>query len=349
MKVVLISSYPPEPCGIATYAAQTARALREDGHSVRVVTWGQGEGDCRLGKLPRGLRVLGLLRHCRQGEHAILQYVPEFYIDSSTRMGQLFSRLMLRHLFRHAPAAAVVVHEQSWFPPLGSLGPWGRLLWQAERSQWLSARDLCFHNAAAVEAYRKRFRVSGSNARIVSHARHFRANYTGTRAEARRELGLPMDVRLFASVGFITRYKSYETAIRALALVPELSCEFHIVGGPHPRAVDDDRNYIDELEGLAADDARIRLHVGHVDDCAFDRWIAAADAVLLPYRSVTSSGVMARCHVLGTPVIAAQVAGFGAECSPGDHLFADVEELALMLEIWPLTATSSAPAMGGGM
>ena len=39
------------------------------------------------------------------------------------------------------------------------------------------------------------------------------------------------------------------------------------------------------------------------DDEEFDRWIGAADAVVLPYRRAWSSGVLARAHALGTPAI----------------------------------------------
>ena len=49
-----------------------------------------------------------------------------------------------------------------------------------------------------------------------------------------------------------------------------------------------------ELEALEAQVPGIRLHLGYVSDEAFDRWIVAADTVVLPYRHIWSSSVAER-------------------------------------------------------
>lgn len=326
----MISTYPPERCGVAAYAAQSVAALQAEGHTVRIVTWGEGEGDVRLAAPPRGGRLAELLPHCRDAERVIFQYMPSFYADDSSRVAQVRSRLALRRLFRTVPNLEVVVHELPWFPPVEQLGLPGRLLWQLERLQWSAAPALHFHNPASLETFRSRFRLSGGNARVIDHGRHFRPNYAGSRAEARRELGLRPDRIQLASVGFITPYKGYELAIEALALVPDLPCEYHIVGSVHPEKPGE-AAYLEALQRQAAGDPRVRFHLEYVDDIAFDRWVRAADAILLPYRSSTSSSVLARCHLLGTPAVVTAAAGLRAEMSAADASVDDAGELAAVL------------------
>lgn len=331
MNVLIATTFPPERCGVGAYAAQSVRALRDQGHEVQVLTWGAGEGDRALASWPKGARVLDLLPFCRSADRVVLQYMPSFYIDSSSRWGQIQSRLAMTRLFRSVQNLEVIVHEQPWYPPVESLGLAGRLLWWLERRQWLAAKDLCFHNAAAVTTYRERFRVSGSNARIVSHGRDFTPTYTGTRDTARAELGLSPSRSIFSSVGFITAYKGYEMAVSALAAAPQLDCEYHVVGSLHPEAGAADVEYLKTLQAQAAGDPRVKFHLEYVDDTAFDRWVRASDGILLPYRSSTSSSVLARCHLLGTAAIASQASGLQAELRPDDVGVADAADLARVL------------------
>ena len=80
-------------------------------------------------------------------------------------------------------------------------------------------------------------------------------------------------------------------------------------------------------EQADADDA-IVLHEQFVDDEAFDLWIRAADAVLTPYRAASSSGVVARCQLLGTRVITSNVGGLAEQAGDDDIVFDDDAGLA---------------------
>jgi len=241
---------------------------------------------------------------------------------------------MMARLFRTIPNLEVVVHEQSWYPPVSEMGAPGRFLWKMEQRQWTAARHLGFHNQAAIDTYRERFHVSGNNAALIVHGRDFRPNYEGSRDQARQGLGITPGELMFASVGFVTPYKGYDLALEALLQVPDLKCRYFIVGSVHPSAAPADVSYLARLEGLAANDSRVVLRPQFVDDAAFDRWIRAADGVLLPYRSSTSSSVLARCHLLGTPALTTRAAGLDAELHPADVSVAGVDELAAALRIW---------------
>jgi glycosyltransferase involved in cell wall biosynthesis len=62
-------------------------------------------------------------------------------------------------------------------------------------------------------------------------------------------------------------------------------------------------------------------------DEQFDLWIAAADRLVLPYRSSWSSGVLARAHELKTPAIVADVGGLREQAEGQDMVFEDDQGL----------------------
>ena len=64
-----------------------------------------------------------------------------------------------------------------------------------------------------------------------------------------------------------------------------------------------------------------------MSDGEFDRWVAAADWVILPYRRSWSSGVLARAHALGTPAIVAATGGLPEQAAERDVVVHDDEEL----------------------
>src|SRR5439155_159192 len=83
------------------------------------------------------------------------------------------------------------------------------------------------------------------------------------------------------------------------------------------------------------------IHERYVSDEEFDRWIVAADVVVLPYRHIWSSGVMERAALYDRPVIATRVGGLEAQARPGTMIVDDDEELARAMQRF---ASGSLPA-----
>ena len=63
-----------------------------------------------------------------------------------------------------------------------------------------------------------------------------------------------------------------------------------------------------------------------LNDEEFDRWIQAADMVLLPYRTISSSGVAARASLYGKKLILRDLPAFREEY-PEAVFFKTEEEL----------------------
>lgn len=331
MATLVISTYPPERCGVATFTAQAVKRLRDAGEEVRILTWGEGKGDIHLPFEPRGKRVLELLPYCRTADRVVFHYMPDFYIDRTSRWTEIQTRLALITLFQKVRPLEVMVHEQPWYPPVEQLSLPGKILWNLERRMFAAAPDLRFHNAPAVEVFKTRYRLPGTNAQVLPHGCHFDANYHGTQDDARAEMSLDREKLIFVSVGFIQPRKGYDLALEALAQVPQLDCEYFIVGTPHPGKAAEDEAYIRSLKEQAKGDPRVRFVLDFVDDVAFDRWTCAADAILIPSKAASSSSVLARCHLFETPAITTNQPGLVAEFGPADRAINDAAELAQAL------------------
>jgi hypothetical protein len=86
--------------------------------------------------------------------------------------------------------------------------------------------------------------------------------------------------------------------------------------------------YVKLLEKYAASDRRIHLHQGYVSDEQFDRWLVAADTVVLPYREIWSSGVVERAELYDRPVIVTDVGGIVEQVRVGSRVIHDPVGLA---------------------
>jgi glycosyltransferase involved in cell wall biosynthesis len=71
----------------------------------------------------------------------------------------------------------------------------------------------------------------------------------------------------------------------------------------------------------------VHLHERWLSDEEFDRWLLAADAVLLPYREAASSGVAARARMLGTRIVSSGSGGLGEQLGARDIVAASDDDL----------------------
>lgn len=121
--------------------------------------------------------------------------------------------------------------------------------------------------------------------------------------------------------GIVRPYKGLDVLLRALAEGPDdvaLTVAGEFWGG-----LDDTRELIRSL-GLAA---RVELRPGYVPAADVPGLFAAADALVLPYRTATASQNVWMAYEHGLPVIATDVGGFadqvrdgvdGVVCTPDD-------------------------------
>lgn len=122
---------------------------------------------------------------------------------------------------------------------------------------------------------------------VVPHG-HYREWYAAGGAR-------PVTGRLL-HFGLVRPYKGVDALLRAVAATPG-DLELHVVGRPSSPAL------AEELAAAAAADARVVLDLRHVPDDDLAAEIAAAELVVLPYRSMHNSGALLLALSLDRPVL----------------------------------------------
>ncbi|HEX2942274.1 MAG TPA: hypothetical protein VHO91_14590 [Rhodopila sp.] len=183
---------------------------------------------------------------------------------------------------------------------------------------------------------------------------------------------LPDSARLIGTFGFLSPYKGYETALRALPYLPD---DYHLLifGGVHPQGIEKHRrldpyiqtlldeshigqNMLDtigdkgapmtiSLDALSKEllarhpsDMQHRVHfMGVHNDESFMRAMALCDVVVLPYLEVgqSSSGPMSMALEMGCRVIASRTLAFlqYARYHPNQIEFFDIGNFAELADL----------------
>src|ERR1700730_670567 len=327
-RYVLVSTFPPRRDGIQRHTDQVARSRRAERAVVRLGL--PGSTADHVFRLDGGLRPLRLLRTTRISDEIVLMWHPEFYIT-----GRSWSRAIAYialGTFLRARQVTVIVHEPDRLVGRKD-GMHRRLLAVGERTAqrwcWRSKAQLAFHSHRERDDFEARF-PRGLNTPpglVVDHGAHFSPYSRLSRAEARRRLGVDADKAMFLCIGFLGRHKGFDRAIQAFRHIGLDAARLYIVGSPlydRPEVT----GYVRELQLLASSVSGVQLIERFVEGTEFDTWLSAADAVITPYRSAASSGVMARAKLLGTRVIASRAGGLPEQAGPGDIVIESDEQLA---------------------
>jgi glycosyltransferase involved in cell wall biosynthesis len=314
VRILVVSSYPPRRCGIGSYAAAQVARLRSEGHEVTVLSPPDGDGDVRVpfdGGRPFRLAVA----LSRPQDRVIVHFQPALYYRPRASLSKMRTSWALLRLCRRRPRAELLIHEADppvrWRPDYALLG-----------RAFAASPLLLFHTERERRQLEDWYGVR-VRARLVDHREGIRIAGRRSREEARRLLGLPQDEVLFVSPGFLHPDKGLERAVAAAAGAGRLC----IVGSVKDRTV---RNlvYAAGLRALAERADGAELVERYLDEEELDTWVAAADAVVLPYLRSWSSGALARAQALGTPAVVTAVGGLPEQASAADVVVEDDEGLA---------------------
>ncbi len=122
---------------------------------------------------------------------------------------------------------------------------------------------------------------------VVPHG-HYRGAYPDTisRDDARVALSIPEGARVVAFLGLLRPYKNVPHLVRTVRALPVTADDvvLLVAGAPHTPAV------ADEVRAAAGDDPRVRLTLEYIPEEEVQRYLRAADLVVLPFRDLTNSG-----------------------------------------------------------
>lgn len=127
------------------------------------------------------------------------------------------------------------------------------------------------------------------------------------RDRVRQEFGLEPDDEVALFFGFIREYKGLDLLLESWPEVRARRPRARLLVAGDPARLSAER--LDEYRAMA-EAAGARCAFTYVAFEEVPRWFAAADALVLPYRRISQSGVLLLALSLGLPVIATRVGAF---------------------------------------
>ena len=321
MTTLMVTPYPPYRDGIGAYAVQEVRRMRAAGDDVEVLSPlpSAARHHFALGGLPG---ILALVKRAGRYESVIIQFSPEMFFGACHGPLERTAVWAGIEALSHRTKVEIRLHEIE-FGPLERNPVERRIAARALRA----ASVVAVHTRPEIDNLGRVLGLSASHVSLVEHGQNFTMATTMSRSEARVELGLDQAEHVFLAIGFLQEHKGFDLAADAFGRTNLGSqASLHIVGSVrvgHPDLI----RYARRLTRLCHATAGVTLHEKYVSDEEFDRWIVAADTIVLPYREIWSSSVMERGKLYERPIIAADVGGMGDQAPPGTLFFDDGESL----------------------
>jgi glycosyltransferase involved in cell wall biosynthesis len=134
---------------------------------------------------------------------------------------------------------------------------------------------------------------------------HYRGVYRDdlSKREAREKLDVAVSATVIAFLGGICAYKNIPSLIRSFSQLRNEDLLLLIAGKPN------DESIAEEINSLAKNDSRIRLHLRLVPEDEVQLYLKAANLVVLPFLEILNSGSAMLSLSFGCPIL---VPGMGS-------------------------------------
>lgn len=318
MRIVFVTSWAPRHCGIATYTAELARALREHGHEVHIVTFSDGgkKGEKFIHPILKvNKRNRQLIDPCWDEKlyNAINKIKPDVvhlqHEYGLYRSDDDFSSGLFRPFFRWKVEAAfpVVATFHSVYTALDRM-----------ESCYMDVALKLIDAGVVHEEYQKIYlpenigRVA-PNVYVIPHGAKDIKPYKN----AKEELGL-MGKKVVGLIGWWEPNKGFE---RVVKIWPQIKKQLGkravlvIAGDARPGSKSGQMYKPKLVQAIKRSSASssIKLIVGAFSPQEYDKVLSAFDLMVLPYSRASQSGNLAHAFALGIPCIATAMEGLKAE------------------------------------
>jgi len=128
-----------------------------------------------------------------------------------------------------------------------------------------------------------------------------------SRADARRTLGLPQDASVILFFGYIRKYKGLDILLRAIPVLLKRMPELRVVVAGEFYGNEAEHRSL--IQSLNIPEKNLLLATDYIPNDQVAKYFAAANVVVLPYRSATQSGIVPIAYQFDRPVIVTDVGG----------------------------------------
>ncbi len=297
MKIIIVGTYLPRKCGIATFTHDLYKSLVAQGNEVEILAI----SDETEGRFPPEVKHI-ILRNelsnytyagkwiSKQYDACIIQH--EFGIfggDSGAYIQELINHLTITKI--------VNLHTVLMNPSLAEKNAIQKI---AETSDHITVMT-----NRAIDMLQHIYQVPSIK---ISHIPHGVPQFKTTPQQAKERLGFEGKT-VMLSFGLLGRSKGFETAIEAVSMVKEPNFLYVILGATHPNVVrDEGESYRQELIQLAASkglSGQVIFVDRYVNDELLEIYLKACDIYVTPYpnENQISSGTLSFAMGAGAAVI----------------------------------------------
>jgi glycosyltransferase involved in cell wall biosynthesis len=319
MKIALVTGeFPPMEGGVGAFTQELARAMAALKHDVHIITSSSAATELkkqRFGRLPEpndigyahlypaikrwrwpSVSTIADLTLRYEFDVVNIQYQAAAYNMKSPAINILPWRI------KHIVRTIVTFHDLRvpyLFPKAGPMRD-GAISFMARQ-----AGGSILTNAGDYQAMRKRVDTPLVNIPIGSNIETYTPNHIEI-AEAREMLGLGEGDVLLGYFGFVNESKGADTAVEALAELPE---SYHLVfiGGQTGASDETNTAFLVQIRDLVVKlglDQRV-YWTGFLEDKRVSTYLKAADLIVLPYRDGVSlrRGTLMAALAHGCPIV----------------------------------------------
>jgi GT2 family glycosyltransferase/glycosyltransferase involved in cell wall biosynthesis len=164
----------------------------------------------------------------------------------------------------------------------------------AELADWIHV-----HHASVIEATKPHYELPPEKILVAEHG-----NYIGslpdtvTRADARRQLGIPVDATVLVFLGQLRGYKGIDELVEAFRQICRERNDCWLVLAGKVLGIDQE-----ELRTTLSNVPNTVFRPGYVRDDQMQVYLRSGDAMVLPYKKVLTSGSVFLAMSFGLPVI----------------------------------------------
>jgi glycosyltransferase involved in cell wall biosynthesis len=297
LSINLVTSWDKQ-CGIAAYSAFLAEELKKNVHlyitalhmknALSPYFFIQGYEDARSQDLVHVQFEYGIFPSLRVGRKNLTAFaVLLFYFGLALGNRHIITTI-------HEPRKKVTAGGKS-----------GLYYTKLLDELIFTVSDLMIvHTQESREIMKTTYGISESKLRVIPHGSFEKPNYLN-KEECKRKLGL-QNKTVITILGFVTPKKGHDLVI---PLLPQLdpNVQLVIAGGPQ---TPNDAAYLEHLKKIAVEyDCSDKVtFTGFLQDLTYI--INATDLAILPYRTVTDSGVLHLLIAYRVPIIASDLKAF---------------------------------------
>lgn len=304
MKIAIISVFPPYRGGIAQFNEQLARTLVSQGHEVVKVNFKRQYPNILF---PGKTQFIEHAIHATDTPAMLDSIAPRTWKKTAKYvMARQVDLVVIPYWSGYlGPALAGVMSHLKNVPVkclVHNATPH-----DASALQKLMSRGFFKHGKefiALSESVAKEVNRKASHGKVIELFHpiydHFGAKMDVT--EAKHQLNIDPSKKTLLFFGLLRKYKGLDTLLKAFSQLPE-DYQLLIAG----EAYENTSTY----EALITDNMRPRITWKNefIPDEEMPLWFSAADALVLPYKSATQSGVTAAALHFDIPIIASNVGG----------------------------------------